>query len=57
VASRSTRTDEAFELAVEKVTKATAELLATLPPRKQPPPTLPPLRRIASRRAEAAVER
>jgi hypothetical protein len=54
VASKSARTDDAFELAVAKVTRATAELLATLPPRKQPPPTLPPLRRIAARRAEAA---
>ena len=26
-------------------------LLAELPPRKQPPPTLPPLRRIAAREA------
>ena len=27
---------------------ATTELLATLPPRQQPPPTLPPLRRLAA---------
>ena len=49
VQSTSARTEEAFELAVRKVTVATAELLATLPPRQQPPPTLPPLRRLASR--------
>jgi len=49
VASSSPRTDEAFERAVEKVTLATAELLSTLPPRRQPPPTLPPLRRLAAR--------
>jgi hypothetical protein len=49
VASSSPRTDEAFERAIEKVTLATAELLATLPPRRQPPPTLPPLRRLAAR--------
>src|SRR3954466_606673 len=47
VQSTSARTEEAFELAVRKVTVATKELLATLPPRQQPPPTLPPLRRLA----------
>jgi hypothetical protein len=36
------------------VTAATAQLLADLPPRKQPPPTLPPLRRIAARQQPAA---
>jgi hypothetical protein len=41
---------EAFERAVYLVAAATAELLEGLPPRKQPPPTLPPLRRIAARR-------
>ena len=39
-------TDEAFERAVAAVAEATADLLAALPPRRQPPPTLPPLRRI-----------
>ncbi|MEY2461654.1 MAG: hypothetical protein QOG30_3484 [Acidimicrobiaceae bacterium] len=47
VQSTSARTEEAFELAVTKVTAATTELLLTLPPRQQPPPTLPPLRRLA----------
>ena len=47
VQSTSARTEEAFELAVTRVTQATTELLATLPPRQQPPPTLPPLRRLA----------
>jgi hypothetical protein len=51
VQSTSERTAEAFERAVRLVTAATAELLAELPPRKQPPPTLPPLRRIAARSA------
>jgi len=46
VQSTSARTEEAFELAVRKVTAATSELLSTLPPRQQPPPTLPPLRRL-----------
>ena len=39
----------AFEKAVRRITLATEELLAQLPPRQQPPPTLPPLRRIAAR--------
>lgn len=51
VQSASPRTDPAFERAVEQVTAATAALLAELPPRRQPPPTLPPLRRIAARQA------
>jgi hypothetical protein len=34
-----------FDDAVRRIAEATAELLSTLPPRKQPPPTLPPLRR------------
>jgi hypothetical protein len=49
VQSLSVHTEAAFEAAVRKVADATTELLADLPPRKQPPPTLPPLRRIASR--------
>jgi hypothetical protein len=36
---------EAFEKAVAEVTATTAELLAGLPPRRQPPKTVPPLRR------------
>ncbi len=38
-------TGQAFEQAVAAVTRATAELLAELPPRRQPPRTDPPLRR------------
>jgi hypothetical protein len=49
VQSSSPRTAEAFEVAVERVRVATAELLASLPARKQPPTTLPPLRRLAAR--------
>ena len=48
VAKTSEATEAAFELAVALVTKASAELLANLPPRKNPPPTVPPLRRIAA---------
>ena len=48
VQSVSAATEAAFELAVGKVTEATTELLRSLPPRKQPPPTVPPLRRLRS---------
>jgi hypothetical protein len=51
VQSTSVHTEEAFERAVRLVTAATVELLSGLPPRQQPPPTLPPLRRIAQRTA------
>lgn len=36
---------EAFEAAVAEVTATTQRLLAGLAPRKQPPKTMPPLRR------------
>lgn len=49
VASVSASTEAAFERAVEVVTAATTELLAALPPRKVPPKTEPPLRRLARR--------
>ena len=45
VTAPSAATAEAFEAAVRDVTAATARLLGTLPPRKQPPKTIPPLRR------------
>jgi hypothetical protein len=45
VQASSPRTDEAVELAVRQVADATTKLLGALPPRRQPPPTLPPLRR------------
>jgi hypothetical protein len=51
VQKTSAATEEAFERAVRQITDVTAELLAGLPARKQPPPTLPPLRRIAARSA------
>lgn len=37
--------DEAFEQAVASVARATAEVLRSLPPRRQPPKMMPPLRR------------
>lgn len=45
----SAANEEPFELAVQQVTDATTVLLAALPPRKQPPTTVPPLRRIRAR--------
>lgn len=36
---------DAFEGAVAEVTETTTRLLAQLPPRRQPPKTVPPLRR------------
>jgi hypothetical protein len=38
-------TEAAIERAVRRVAAATADLLAELPPRRQPPSTVPPLRR------------
>ncbi len=51
VQTTSARTEKTFEHAVRAVADATAELLAGLPPRQQPPPTLPPTRRLARRSA------
>jgi hypothetical protein len=45
---------EAFQRAVDQVTEATAILLLNLPARRQPPPTLPPLRRPEVRARIAA---
>jgi hypothetical protein len=45
----SARTTDAVERAVERIAAATRELLTELPPRKQPPATEPPLRRLAAR--------
>ena len=42
----SVRTEEAVERAVASIAEATRELLAELPDRRQPPATLPPLRRL-----------
>ncbi len=47
VQSTSAATEAAFEQAVALVTAATADLLADLPPRRNPPPTVPPLRRLS----------
>ena len=47
VQSQSQATEEPFERAVQQVLEATAQLLQELPPRRQPPQTLPPLRRLS----------
>jgi hypothetical protein len=39
--------EERFETAVAEVARATTVLLDSLPPRKQPPTTVPPMRRHA----------
>lgn len=50
VQSVSARTADPVERAVRTIAAATAALLDELPPRQQPPPSLPPLRRIQARR-------
>lgn len=56
VRAPSAATEEAFAEAVRAVAAATTELLGDLPPRKQPPPTVPPLRRPEVRARMAAAE-
>jgi hypothetical protein len=46
VQTTSKLTESAFENAVTLIARATTDLLNELPARQQPPPTLPPLRRI-----------
>jgi hypothetical protein len=47
VHATSARTEEPFEKAVRRVSRATTDLLAELPPRPRPPLTSPPLRRLS----------
>jgi hypothetical protein len=47
-------TEEAFEAAVAEITAVTERLLAQLPARRQPPKTVPPLRRPEVRARIAA---
>ena len=49
----SSITEERFEEAVAEITVISRALLAELPPRKQPPKSEPPLRRIAREKATA----
>jgi hypothetical protein len=46
VQKTSEATAEAFERAVAEITAVSTRVLGELPPRKQPPKTEPPLRRI-----------
>lgn len=48
------RTREPFEQAVADITRITVALLTELPDRRQPPPTVPPLRRESVRARIAA---
>ena len=50
----SDSTRDAFEAAVAEVTATTTRLLDALPDRRQPPPTVPPLRRPEVRARMAA---
>lgn len=47
VQKTSAGTEEAFERAVSEITAISTRVLDELPPRKQPPKTEPPLRRLA----------
>lgn len=42
----SAATEAPFEAAISVIAEATATLLADLPPRRQPPTSVPPLRRL-----------
>ena len=46
VSNPSAATSQAFDEAVQHVAEATARLLRDLPPRRQPPTSEPPLRRL-----------
>jgi hypothetical protein len=50
VTSSSSKTDAAFDRAVASIAKATTALLNELPPRRNPPTTVPPLRRLGTPR-------
>jgi hypothetical protein len=49
-------TREAFELAIAEIAHATAHLLEAVPARRQPPQTVPPLRRPEVRARIAAQQ-
>ena len=56
VQSLSDATREPFEEAVAEITAITTRLLSELPARRQPPPTVPPLRRPEVQARIAAKE-
>ncbi len=47
VSKPSAATQQAYDAAIAVIAEATTALLADLPPRRNPPPTQPPLRRLA----------
>ena len=49
VQQTSAATEEVFERAVTEIATITARVLEELPPRRRPPTTEPPLRRLARR--------
>jgi len=49
VQKTSATTEAAFEQAVAEIAEISARVLCELPPRKQPPKTEPPMRRLARR--------
>ncbi|MFE3546532.1 DUF2277 domain-containing protein [Nocardia sp. NPDC059177] len=53
ISGLSSTTKPAVDKAVAAIAAATTTLLAELPDRRVPPPTEPPLRRIAARDAES----
>ena len=57
VQKTSAATEEAFERAVAIVADATTELIGALPPRKVPPKSEPPLRRLARARRTSSPPR
>ncbi len=56
LATVTDQTRASFESAVADVAAATSRLLDSLPPRRQPPATVPPLRRPSVRARIAARE-
>jgi hypothetical protein len=54
VQKTSPHTEEAFERAVAGISRLTHDLLRQLPPRRLPPPVVPPGRRISSRQTAAS---
>lgn len=55
LSSISPVTEAAVNKAVTQIAAVTTQLIAELPERRTPPPTEPPLRRIAARRAGLAA--
>jgi hypothetical protein len=51
------RNEAAVAEAVRVIAAATTDLLSTLPDRKQPPPTVPPMRRLRARGIVPAEDR